>query len=168
MLGLAGCSPTAPPRQPGDAVPPDHKGAVGCAIVTAAEVSRISGVHFGAGDQIGPMAVANKLAPDITESESCSYKNGDDVYVEYFLNTINKPAASYEAKVWADDKHEEPDSNYVALGGQPAFRMVEKGQAGQNFVEFVFYRGQVVVQINTSGVPNGTAEKVAALVAKRM
>lgn len=141
---------------------------MGCSLVTLAEVRSISGVNFGAGVQEGPEAVAQKSAPEITSTESCSYKNNEDTYVEYFLNTINQPASVYEQKVWKDDKTEEPNSDYVALGGQPAFRMVEAGQAGQNFVEFIFYRGDVVVQINTAGVPNGTAEKVAALVAKRM
>ena len=167
-LSLAGCSPAAPKAQPGDDVPPGHSGKTACALVSAAEVSQISGVHFGAGFAIGPVAVATKSAPAVTSTESCSYKDSKDVYVGYYLDTINQPAPSYEAKVWADDKHEEPNSDYVALGGQPAFRMTEAGQGGQNFVQFIFYRGQIVVQIETSGVPNGTAEKVAALVAKRM
>lgn len=168
VLMLAGCSPAAPKPQPGDDVPPGHSGKTACALVSAAEVSRISGVHFGAGFAIGPVAVSTKSAPAVISTESCSYKNSKSVYVGYYLDTINQPAPSYEAKVWADDKHEEPNSDYVALGGAPAFRMTEAGQGGENFVQFIFYRGQIVVQIETSGVPNGTAEKVAALVAKRM
>jgi hypothetical protein len=166
ILVLAGCSPEPPFT--GTPVKPDHTGRTGCALVSTAEVNQISGVTFGTGVETGPIAVHNKGTPDMTTSESCEYKNGDNTYVEYFLDTIDQPAAAYEQKVWSDDKTEEPNSDYVALGGQPAFRMVEAGQDGQNFVEFIFYRGDIVVQINTSGVPNGTAEQVAALVAKRM
>jgi hypothetical protein len=167
-LSLAGCSPAAPKPEPGDPVPAGHPGKAACKLVSQAEVSKISGVHFGPGFAIGPVAVTTKSAPAVVSTESCSYKNSKDVYVGYYLDTINQPAPSYEAKVWADDKHEEPNSDYVALGGQPAFRMTEAGQGGQNYVQFIFYRGQIVVQVETSGVPNGTAEKVAALVAKRM
>jgi len=167
ILVLAGCTPSGPslPVTPAKQI---HTSRAGCALVSLAEVKQISGVSFGSPIKEGPEEVQSKSAPAVTSTTSCSYKNSSSVYVQYFLDTINQPAAAYEQKVWQDDKTEEPDSNYVALGGQPAFRMVEKGENGENFVEFVFYRGQVVVQINTSGVPNGTAEQVAALVAKRM
>jgi hypothetical protein len=167
ILVLVGCAPTGP-SLPGTPAKPVPKSSAGCALVSLAEVKQISGVTFGSPVKEGPEEVHSKSAPAVTSTTSCSYKNSNSVYVQYFLDTINQPAAAYEQKVWHDDQIEEPGSSNTSVGGSPAFRMVESGQNGENFVEIAFYRGQVVVEVNTSGVPNGTAEQVAALVAKRM
>jgi hypothetical protein len=166
ILLLAGCSGPGPGSPSSPAKPPKHAGPVtGCGIVTAAEVSKISGVTFNAGVSVAPTAVTPTAQIPVTLNQSCSYKKSGNVYVEYFLNTLSVPAAAYEANVWKDDMTEEPSSVESTLDGNPALEMTQGDGEAQ---ELVFYKGQVVVQVNTEGVASATGVDVADLIGKRM
>jgi hypothetical protein len=168
VLILAGCSgPGSGPGTPANpAKPPKHSGTpTGCDIVTAAEVSKISGVTFHAGVSVKPTVVAPTKDIPVILNQSCSYKNGDNVYVEYFLNTLSTPAAAYEATAWKADMIEEPSSIQSTVAGLPALEMT---QGSGDAHELIFYKGQVVVQINVEGVSDHTEVDVAGLIASRM
>jgi hypothetical protein len=165
ILVLAGCSGPGPSAPANPAKPPKHSGTpTGCSIVTAAEVSKIAGVTFGAGVSVKPTVVTPTKDAPVTLNQSCSYKNSDNVYVEYFLNTLSVPAAAYEANAWKADMAEGP-AQETTVAGLPALVMTQGDGSAD---ELVFYRGQVVVQVNFAGVSDGTGADVADLIAKRM
>lgn len=166
ILVLAGCSGPGPATPANPAKPPKHSGTpTGCDMVTAAEVSKISGVTFGAGVSVKPTVVTPTKDIPVILNQSCSYKKSNDVYVEYFLNTLSTPAAAYEATAWKADMAEEPSAVESTVAGLPALLMT---QSSGGAYELVFYKGQVVVQINVDGVSSDTEAEVAGLIAKRM
>ena len=168
ILILAGCGAPGAPGKPGQAKPNQSKASsTGCGLVSESQIARIAGIALGHGVSSPLKAVTPTKQVPVLANQSCSYKVSDDVYLEYFINTLSTPAAAYETNVWQDDMNEEPSSVIGSVDGLPCILMTEGdggGGAGSGFIQLVFYKGQQVVQINTEGVPLGTAQKVAGLI----
>jgi hypothetical protein len=168
VLILAGCSSPGHPTAPGQPKPNHSKtSSTGCGLVPESQIAGIAGMALGNGVSSPLKAVTPTKQVPVMANQSCSYKVSDDVYVEYFINTLSTPAAAYETNVWQDDMNEEPSSVIGSVDGLPCILMTEGDAgsgAGSGFIQLVFYKGQQVVQINTDGVPLGTAQKVAGLI----
>jgi hypothetical protein len=169
LLAVAGCSsPGGSPAAPGANPPAKGKaGATGCGLVSAAEVSQLTGVTFKTGISVGPVKVNPTALQPVAVTESCSYKISDQVYVDYIINTLTESAAAYEPKVWKDDMTEEESATEFTVDGLPALGVPEEGENGRT-EQVVFYKGSIVVEVNTGGVPDGDSVSVADLLGKRV
>ncbi len=168
-LALAGCSsPGGSPGAPGANPPAKGKaGATGCGLMSAAEVSQLTGVTFTTGVGFGPVKVNPTAQQPVALTESCTYKISDQVYVDYHINTLTESAAAYEPKVWKDDMTEEQSATEFTVDGLPALGVPEEGANGRS-EQVVFYQGNVVVEVNTGGVPDGDSVSIAKLLGKRV
>jgi hypothetical protein len=168
ILILAGCSGPGSPGKPGPVKPnPSKTSATGCGLVPESQIAAIAGIALGHGVSSPLKAVTPTKQVPVLANQSCSYKASADVYLEYFINTLSTPAAAYETNVWQADVTEEPSSVIGSVDGLPCILMTEGdsgGGASSGFIQLVFYKGQEVVQINTDGMPLGTAQKVAGLI----
>ena len=163
VLLLAGCSSPGTSLSTNTANPAKPAGkAGGCGLVTAEQVSSVSGVTFGTGASVGPVKVTPTRNAPVTDHESCSYGTGS-ANVDYFLNTLQPAAPPYEAQAWKDDKIEDPAASDVTVDGLPGLSMPE-GPVDQ----VIFYKGQVLVNVTAAGVKTGTALAVATLIAKQL
>jgi hypothetical protein len=169
VLALAACSgPGGGPGHPAANPPAKGKaGATGCGLVSAAEVSRLTGVTFTSGISVPPVKVNPTAQEPVALTESCKYMIDEHTYVDYFINTLTEPAAAYEPKVWKDDMTEEESATEFTVDGLPALGVPEEGEGGRT-EQVVFYKGSIVVEVNTGGVPDGDSVAVAQLLGQRV
>lgn len=170
-LALTACGPGGSPTKPG-AAPQKHNSsaATGCGLVSEDALSKIAGMSLGTGVSSPLKTVTPTKQIPVVSNQSCSYNLETHTYLQYFTNTLSVPASTYETNVWQDDMHEEPNSVPSSIDGLPALLMTESqlGVSGSGFIQFIFYKGQEVVQINTDGMPANTAQQVAKLIIPRL
>ena len=172
VIALAACSGPGSPAKPGAAPKKHHSTAsTGCGLVSETALAKIAGMPLGHGVSVPLKTVTPTKQIPVIANQSCSYNLAQNTYLQYFINTLSTPAAAYETKVWQDDMHEEPQSVPGAIDGLPSLLMTESegsSVSGSGFIQFIFYKGQQVVQINTEGMPTNAAQAIAKLIIPKL